>query len=62
MPQTETANDQLAGISGAGIVTVMMPKVRMTREEALRHAAWLASVADPSGEEFARVLAAVRGT
>jgi hypothetical protein len=61
MPEIETANDQLAGITGAGIVTVLMPKSRMTRAEALRHAAWLVAVADHD-DEFPAILAAVRST
>jgi hypothetical protein len=60
--EIDTANSQFVGINGAGLVTVMMPKGGMTRAEALRHAAWLAAVADPSGEDFERVLKAVRGT
>ena len=56
-----TGNDQFVGSRGDEIV-VQAPKARMTRAEALRHAAWLALVADPSGEEFARVLKAVRST
>lgn len=35
---------------------------RMTRDEALRLAAWLVAVADPGGKDFAKVLEAVRET
>jgi hypothetical protein len=58
----EAGNDQFVGGRGDGLIVVMAPKARMTRAEALRHAAWLVLVADPLGEEFARVLKAVRGT
>jgi hypothetical protein len=58
----EAGNDQYVGGRGDGLIVVMAPKARMTRAEALRHAAWLVLVADPMGEEFARVLSAVRST
>jgi hypothetical protein len=54
-------NDQFVGAQGDHVV-VMMPRARMTRAEAIRHAAWLALIADPLGDEFERVLAAVRST
>lgn len=54
-------NDQAVGARGDHVV-VVMPKTRMTRAEALRHAAWLVVVADPLGDEFERVLNAVRST
>jgi hypothetical protein len=59
--QIETINDQVVGGHGDEIV-ILAPKHRMTRAEALRHAAWLAAIADPAGDDFAEVLAAVRST
>lgn len=35
---------------------------RLTRDQALVLAAWLASLADPGGDRFARVLEAVQNT
>ena len=60
---TDTTNSQLAGISGDGDdIIVMFPKAQMSKPEAIRHAAWLAVLADPMGDEFAAVLEAVRST
>jgi hypothetical protein len=61
MDDINVDNDQFVGAQGDHVV-VMMPRARMTRAEALRQAAWLALVADPLGDEFERVLAAIRST
>lgn len=58
-PEINVHNSQLVGGNASGIV-VRYPKMLMTREEALRHAAWLVAVADPDGGEFEQVLNAVR--
>jgi hypothetical protein len=58
----DAPNAQFVGGNGYGQVIVTMPRPVMTREEALAHAAWLAAIADPGGEEFPRYLAAVRST
>jgi hypothetical protein len=42
-------------------ILVMFPKQRMSRTEALRHAAWIVALADP-GDDFPVVLAAVQNT
>lgn len=56
----DTTNSQLVG-SNADHVVVLMPKGRMTKAEALRHAAWLVLLADDN-DEFDSVLAACRNT
>lgn len=57
----DTGNDQLVGRAGDGTVSVMLPQTVMTRQQALRHAAWLVAIADDDGE-FDGILAAVRNT
>lgn len=64
-PPIDTANDFLFGIRGTGddaIIAPTLPVGPMNRATALRAAAWLAVIADPGGEQFAEVLAAVRST
>lgn len=56
----DLSNDQLVGIQGDDII-VMFPKQRMTKPEALRHAAWIVALADTK-DEFAALLAAVQNT
>lgn len=61
----ETANDQLVGIEGGQTVIVIAPRLRMTKAEALRHAAWLVAIADDSDsgrDQFDAVLQAVQNT
>lgn len=56
----ETANDNLVGARGDGNITVGLPPTSaMSRDRALRLAAWLVALADPTGERFAAVLRAV---
>jgi hypothetical protein len=59
----ETGNAQLVGVHGPNIV-ILNPKHRMTKDEALRHAAWLVALADESdgNADFKRVLEAVMNT
>ena len=59
--EIETGNDQVVGVQGENIL-VMLPNQKMTKEEALRHAAWLVALADDSGEQFQKVLDAVLNT
>ena len=54
-------NAHFVGARG-GLVTVGVPFVFGTHKQALAHAAWLVALADPGGDEFAPVLAAVRRT
>jgi hypothetical protein len=58
--EINVSNDQLVGVNADDVV-VMFPKQRMSKAEALRHAAWLVVCAD-SRDEFAAVLAAVQNT
>jgi hypothetical protein len=60
-PEIDTGNDQLVGRSGAGTISIMLPQRLMTRQQALRHAAWLVAIADDD-DEFPAILAAVRST
>jgi hypothetical protein len=56
----DTVNHQLVGVLGDEIV-VMLPWKRMTKPEALAHAAWLVALADDA-DEFDDILAAVQNT
>lgn len=56
----ETGNDQLVGVTRGGIA-VMAPKSWMTKEEALRHAAWLVCLAEDNEGDFQKQLDAVQG-
>lgn len=60
MSEIDTGNDQFAGVRGDKIVLVA-PKIYMTKQEALRHAAWLVALADDD-DEFPAILGAVRNT
>ena len=60
MSTIDPANIQFVGWQGGEIV-VMMPRARMTRQQALAHAAWLVALADDD-DEFAEYLEAVRST
>jgi len=55
------ANEQLVGAQGDQIV-VAMPKQRMTRDQALLHAAWLVALADDEPPRFPAILDAVNQT
>jgi hypothetical protein len=59
--EIDTGNDQLVGRSGDGTISVMVPSRLMTRQQALRHAAWLVAIADDD-DEFPAILDAVRST
>ncbi|HEV2376223.1 MAG TPA: hypothetical protein VGS19_29140 [Streptosporangiaceae bacterium] len=56
----DVSNMQVVGKRGDTVV-VTFPKQVMSRQAALVHAAWLVSVADPLGDEFPAILAAVQG-
>lgn len=47
-------------LAGIDQIAIAMPSPRMSRQEALDHAAWLVAVADPQGTRFPAVLEAVR--
>ena len=57
----ETGNDQIVGVTRGGIA-VMAPKGWMTKEEALRHAAWLVCLAEENEGDFQKQLEAVQNT
>ena len=50
-----TANEQGVGSKGDDIV-ILLPKIRMTKEEALVHAAWLVAVAADDRDHFLKIL------
>ncbi len=52
-------NEQLVSVQGATII-VMSPKRRMGKREALIHAAFIVSLADPSGKAFPEILKQVQ--
>ena len=54
----DTANVQFVGRQGDDVI-IAMPRARMTRQQALVHAAWLVLVADCDGSEFSGYLEAV---
>jgi hypothetical protein len=56
----DTVNHQLVGVLADEIV-VMLPWKRMTKPEALAHAAWLVILADDA-DEFDDILAAIQNT
>lgn len=59
--EIDTTNRQLVGRRvGDGSITIRLPKVRMSRTEALVHAAWIVMLADASTDEFTNVLSAVK--
>lgn len=57
----DTSNSQLIGMRGDNLI-VMMPQREMTKEAALRHAAWIVALADRSEDhrEFLAVLEAIK--
>lgn len=61
MTGIDASNLQFVGRDGFGEIVIVMPRARMTRQQALAHAAWLVAVADDD-DEFAEYLAAVRST
>jgi len=60
----DTTNDFLVSMRRGGeeILLLYPPVTPMTREEALRLAAWLVAIADFEGERFPAVLEAVLNT
>lgn len=54
-------NRQIVAVRGNEI-NVWYPVMRMSKEDALVHAAWLVALADPLDETFPSILAKVRGT
>ena len=59
--ERDLSNAQFVGANGHGEVSVLMPRSRMTRDQALVHAAWLVILAE--GElEISGIIAAIGGT
>lgn len=58
----ETINDCLVGSVGGRVQITAPPLGPIEPERALRLAAWIVAIADPSGERFDKVLRAVRST
>lgn len=60
--EIETINDCMVG-SVAGRVQISAPPIGpIDSERALRLAAWIVAIADPTGERFGKVLKAVLST
>jgi hypothetical protein len=58
--ERDLSNAQLAGRNGYGEISLALPRIRMTRDEALVHAAWLVIIA--GGElEISGIIAAIGG-
>lgn len=62
MAEINTFNAQAVSINSNGDITVLLPKQKMTPDEALTHAAWLVALADPAGEKFGDILQAIQNT
>jgi argininosuccinate lyase len=60
--EIETINDHLVSTNGDTITILMPPMGPITKEQALRLAAWLAAMADPMGDRFEAVRAAIANT
>lgn len=62
MAEIDTTNKQLVALRGE-IVTVLRPATQMTADEAMVHAAWLVSLAEPfASADFKDVLDEVQNT
>jgi hypothetical protein len=61
VPAAPLPNSQFVGRNEHGQISVLMPRMFMSRREALAHAAWLVRTADDN-DEFPTYLAAVRST
>ncbi len=56
-----TVNDSMVAVKGDGQIVVLNHRAVMSREEALRLAAWLVALADEDND-FDRLLEAVKAT
>lgn len=61
MSEPGVLNVQGVAVDGRGNILVLYSLVRMSKREAMVHAAWLVALADEN-EEFAAILEAVRNT
>lgn len=62
MAEIDTFNKFAVGMQAGDIALLNPPPRRITRQDALLLAAYLVCMADPSGEEFPKVLEAVQST
>lgn len=62
MGEINTINDFLLGTNGESFGFLIPPAGAMSKEQALRTAAWLVALADPLQSDFPAVLKAVMGT
>lgn len=56
----DTTNDFLVGVGADDIVVMLPVRGRISKEKALRLAAWIVALSDP--DEFKKVLEAVQNT
>ena len=59
LKEVDASNRFLVGMQGEEIVIFAVGR-RLSHDDALNLAAWIVTLADPLGEEFAEVLKAVR--
>lgn len=57
--EINTINDGLVGVTGGDRFVIMRRRPDLSRDEALRLAAWLVFLADPLGDDFDRLRAAI---
>jgi hypothetical protein len=58
--EMDTFNKYVVGVNGDKIVILAPPRGPISKEDALMFAAWIVTLADYSGEEFAKALEAVQ--
>lgn len=58
--EIDVSNTQFVSVRGGETILILAPKNEMTREEALRHAAYLVALAEREEGEFAKILGAVQ--
>lgn len=61
LANTDTTNDLMVGARGDDILILRLGRV-LDREAALRLAAWIVAIADPGGDDFERIYAAICAT
>ena len=61
MPEINTVNDSIVGARGDRVV-ILNPRREMSKDEALRLAAWIVALASDDDEEWEALLKAVQST
>jgi hypothetical protein len=56
----DTSNRFMVGGNAAGLIQIVALNAALDTQQALNLAAWLSIVADPSGEEFGRLVAEIK--